>query len=465
MCLMMGLELAAILFDVWPLQAGVIACVVVLPVLGLPALRGREFYLLSAAAVLAAIALWRDGFNVELYWQALSRSGFLASFILLMGLLRDGAVTSSAVAQCGAFITRQPSRRRFFAVFSGAHAFAVLINLGALSLLAPIIQLGVRQGKPPGEPLDEISQIRERRQLTAVLRGFSWFLVWAPTAVTQAVLPTLMTGVDSLRLIKLGLGIAAVMFLTSWAEDTMRWWSYRKKLVSEGALPSFQPMPFPSQSFRNLGAVCFGLFGLSIGFLTLVGTSIVEAVMLSAPLVVVTWILAQNSHMGTAGAVRATRARLIEIATTAVPGSIRETVSLAAAGFIGTLAAHLTPVDVLSQWLDPNVVPAWVFMLGLALAVLAGGQIALSPITMAVFLGSVVAAMPTIPADATLAALGIAAGTAICTTGSPFASGTLVLARASGRTGVELTWRWNLAYTIAACAVLAILFAAITGGR
>jgi len=108
--------------------------------------------------------------------------------------------------------------------------------------------------------------------------------------------------------------------------------------------------------------------------------------------------------------------------------------------------------------------PAWAFLAALSIAVWAGGQVALSPITMAVFLGSLVAALPQAPADPTLAALAIAAGTAICTTGAPFASGTLMLARASGHSGVTLTWKWNGVYTAFATAVLVALFFAITGG-
>ena len=43
--------------------------------------------------------------------------------------------------------------------------------------------------------------------------------------------------------------------------------------------------------------------------------------------------------------------------------------------------------------------------------------------------------------------------------GAPFASGTLMLARASGYSGVELTWKWNLAYTAVSMAVLAGVYA------
>ena len=60
--------------------------------------------------------------------------------------------------------------------------------------------------------------------------------------------------------------------------------------------------------------------------------------------------------------------------------------------------------------------------------------------------------------------LAIAAGTAICSTGAPFASGTLMLARASGYSGVELAWRWNLVYTLVSMAVLAGIYLALTSG-
>ena len=83
-------------------------------------------------------------------------------------------------------------------------------------------------------------------------------------------------------------------------------------------------------------------------------------------------------------------------------------------------------------------------------------------ITMAVFLGSLVVELGTLPVDATLVVLAIAAGTAICTTGAPFASGTLMLARASGYSGVDLAWRWNLAYTLVSMAVLACVYGLLT---
>ena len=452
-----GLELAGLMTRV---------LVLAVPVLGLvlARLRAREFYLLSVAALMTLAALLLGSVESQVFVSALDRAGFLAAFILLMSLLREGAVTSPAVGACGTFLTRQPPRRRFVAVFAGSHLFSVLINLGALSLLAPIVQRGVRDGRDAEAPLDEIGRVRERRQLSAVLRGFSWFLVWSPTAVTQAVLPVLLPGIDAGRLMTLGLGIALLMLLASWAEDILRWRPYRRALMRRGALPRPEPMRLPGRAFLDLALVCATLFGLTLAFKLLGGVSIVAGVMLAAPVTLVVWVFAQHGAFTKGhGSPRAALAQLRGIALTSVPGGLRETCSLAAAGYIGTLAARLVPVDLPVLTLAQGL-PAWVFLTLLSLAVLAGGQVALSPITMAVFLGTLVAGLPAAPADPTLMALAIAAGTAICTTGAPFASGTLMLARASGHSGVTLAWRWHAGYTALVSLLLCAVFFVLTGG-
>ena len=135
-----------------------------------------------------------------------------------------------------------------------------------------------------------------------------------------------------------------------------------------------------------------------------------------------------------------------------------------AAGFIGTVAAALVPADQVAAVLSVEQMPGWIFLSLLTLFVWLCGLVALSPITTAVFLGSLVTELGAVPADPTLMVLAIAAGTAICTLGAPFASGTLMLARASGYSGVDLTWRWNLAYTLASMAVLAAVYALLTSG-
>jgi hypothetical protein len=440
--------------------------VLALPLVAWRALSLREFYLLSICVILFGLTWYFGKAEVEsvapIVTEGLSRSAYLASFIVLMALLREGAVASTSVLEVGSFLTRQTASRRFFTVFAGSHFFAVLINLGALTLLAPIIQRGVRADIPEGEPLDEIAAVRERRQLSAALRGFSWFLVWAPTAVTQAVLPTILTGIDAVRLMAIGLLLALIMFVVSWLEDMARWHRFRKRLQAEGRLPFASATRFPFVAARRLGVVCLVLFGLTVAFTRVGAVSVVTGVMLAAPIVVALWIFAQQSSGGVKTRARATSGRLREIVFGSMPGYAREAVFIACAGFIGTLAANLVLAAGAVNLIGLENQPGWLFMWILTLSALVFGQVGLSPITMAVFLGSLVAELPSMPVDITLAALAIAAGTAVCTSGAPFASGAVMLARATGYSAATLTWRWNGVYTVVVLAVLAVIYAVFT---
>ena len=436
--------------------------VTLLPVIAWRSLRLREGYLLAFCAVLVVIAGLDQRPVADLAAEGLSRASFLASFILLMGLLREGAVTSPSVEAVGLYLTHQPPSRRFLSIFAGSHVFAVLINLGALSLLAPIVQRGVRATVPAGQPLDDIARVRERRQLSAVLRGFSWFLVWAPTAVTQAVMPTLMAGIDALRLMLLGLCLAAVMMAVSWLEDRLRWLPFRRQLQAEGRLPVVHDAAFPADGMRSLAFVCLGLFGLPLLLMALFAVTIVEGVMLAAPLIVAVWVLVQHDAHRRRDALAAAARRLDAIAFEAVPGLVRLAVFLACAGFIGTLAAKLVPVADLAAAVDLDTRPGWLVLWVLTASVWVFGQVGLSPITMAVFLGSLVAELPSMPVDMTHAALAIATGTAISTAGAPFSTGAALLARVTGHSPFTLTWRWNGPYIALALVVLAGVYALLS---
>ena len=117
-----------------------VALVLALPVAGWRSMKLREVYLLAVSfALLGLVAAFRDD-AARLISTGLHRSAYLASFILLMGFLRDGAATSPSILACGRYITAQPAQRRFIAVFSGSHFLSVMVNLGAMSLLGPIVQ-------------------------------------------------------------------------------------------------------------------------------------------------------------------------------------------------------------------------------------------------------------------------------------------------------------------------------------
>ena len=444
--------------------AGLIAkgLVVILPLLAWQKIGLREGYLLALCGLLLGLTWLLGKPLADIVAQGLTRSAYLGSFILLMALLREGALTSASVLKVGTFLTQQPAKRRFLALFTGGHLFAVLINLGSLTLLAPIIQRGVRAAIPAGAPLDDIAEVRERRQISAAFRGFSWFLLWAPTAVTQAVMPTLFGGIEATRLMLVGFALALVMFAVSWLEDTLRWRGFRKRLVTEGRLPQPSAERFPAAAARKLGLLCLTLFALTLGFTWLGQVSVVTGVMLAAPIIVAAWIYTQQADGSARARTAATAGRLRDVGFQSMPGYAREAIFIACAGFIGTLAANLVPTAEVASAIGLAQQPGWLVLFILTALVWLFGQVGLSPITMAVFLGSLVAELPELPVDVTLAALAIAAGTAVCTTGAPFSSGAVMLARATGLPATTITWRWNGSYTLVALVMLGLIYALLT---
>jgi hypothetical protein len=91
--------------------------------------------------------------------------------------------------------------------------------------------------------------------------------------------------------------------------------------------------------------------------------------------------------------------------------------------------------------------------------------LALSPIMMAVFFGSLLGSLPVLPADPTLTALAVSCGWALSMTFSPFATVVLLINRMSGIPPRFLTWRWNLVFTLLAGTALVPVFAFLTSGR
>ncbi|MEC9368681.1 MAG: hypothetical protein VX871_08310 [Pseudomonadota bacterium] len=439
------------------------AAVALFALAGFRLFRLREFYLMGVAAALTAAVFLTEADGGVTVRKAFDQAAFLITFILVLKLLEKGATTSRAILACGHYMTQQPAGRRYAALTVGAHALGVIVNLGTVSLLAPLVLRGVWHGGVRN-PEDEIGMARERRQLCALLRGFSWMVIWAPTAVAPAVLLTLIPGIDAPRVFLLGLMIAAIMLVVGWIEDRIRWLPFRRRLIAEGRLPAHVPTPFPARDFLGLLAVCAAFAGLTVACARTGGVGIVPGLMLAAPPVAFGWVLSQNLALGVAGAFSAARHRIGEMAGEALPQSAPIAMTLGMSAYIGVVAAALVPAAALADALGIDRIPAWMFLASLPVALTIVGHLAVSPIMMAVFFGSILGAVPHLPADPSLVALAISCGWALSMTATPFASVVLLTSQATGIPITTLTWKWNWTFALVAGAVLAAIFYLLTGG-
>lgn len=446
-----GFELVFLVGDAPAAGAAARVAALAAIVLVAPRFGPREWALLAAAVALTAGLVARDG-DWEAARHALDRGAFFAAFILLMMLLREAAATSGAVLAMGHFLTRQQPGRRFVATFVGANLTAVLLNFGAISLLAPLIQRGVRAEPIETEADARRARIREQRQLSALVRGFACVFTWAPTTLTQAIILSSIPGVAVSRMMVLGLTLSVLFLAVGWVEDRLRWGKPRRRA------PGVPVVPFPWRAARDLAVVAACLGAGAWAARAALGIATAEALMMIAPLILAGWVFSQNAGPGPGEGLRALRRRLGEIAAGPIPLMGREAFLLGVAGFIGSAAARLAPVDWIAANLALEHVPAWLFLTALPVIIMAAGNIAISPIMTVVFFAAVITALPVMPAAPELVALALAVGWSLSMTTAPNATGPILLSGITRLPTTVLTWHWNGVYSLGALAVVAALF-------
>ena len=360
--------------------------------------------------------------------------------------MNEAASTSPAVAGVGQFLTRQPPGRRYAALNVGTAALAVMFNIGTISFLVPLVQRGIAARGPD----DGFNPVRQRRQISALLRGFAWSVIWSPTAVAPLVVAGLIPGVERGRWMLIGLAVFALMLAVGAAED---WLRFRHLRGRGGIVDS----PVPWAAALRFAAACFWLMGMTLLFAELTGGSIVTGLLLSCPVMLLGWQAAQT-RLGPAFAHRLQRIldRLPEAAPVAV--------TLASSGFVGRVAADLVQAEAVARMLGFDRMPDFLLLWCIPLALMLLSLFALSPIMMAVFFGSLFGSLAVLPADPTLIAFAISCGWALAMTFSPFATPVLMAQRAAGILPRQLTLGWNLIFSLLAAATLLPVFAVLTGG-
>ena len=154
----------------------------------LASLRGglRERLLLVAAIALTALLIGTPEGRASLR-EATDLAAFFGAFIAALTVMRDVAARSRSILAVGRYLIEQPPGRRFFATAFGGHFLAVFLNFGSVSLMSPLIQESVKDANGVTD------KALERRQLSALVRGFAWVLLWAPTMLTQAIMLAIFT--------------------------------------------------------------------------------------------------------------------------------------------------------------------------------------------------------------------------------------------------------------------------------
>ena len=430
------------------------ACFAVFLVTGTQFIRARERYLLflSALAVLAALIVLPAPSSLLI--EAAIRAAYLSAFFLLLTLLRDGAMTSSSVLQVGRFLTQQPPSRRYWALAVGGHTMGVVMNFGALILLAPLVQRGAKDETGIIPP--QIVAIREQRQLSALIRGFSWFIAWAPTSIAQVVAVTVVTGASAVAVGLMGALAAAIVVIAGWAEDWTFGRKTRQRLGSVNTPAAVAPLP--RAAFGRLGTVYAALVGLSVFLAWALQTQLVNGIILAAAPVTALWITLQLRAGRGDGRSLATRAK--DLVNKTLPQSSPEATTLALGGFVGTVLAGVVPPEALGYVVSLFGEHTASLYIATTATVVLASMIAMPPMLTVTFLGVAISRAEGIALNPDLLALALVLGWAVNLTGSPFGGSNLILSRQTGISVTKLAFDWNARFSIIAFAICALVLLA-----
>lgn len=405
---------------------------------------GRQFFtvretVLFGVALIAALIAWRlEGMDVVL--AALDLATFFGAFIAALTVMRDVAARSTSVLAVGSFLTKQPAGRRYFSTAIGGHLLAVFLNFGAVSLMSPLIQNSVKDAD------GNIDKALERRQLNALIRGFAWVLLWAPTMLAQAILLTIFPEVSWRDVLPLGLVSAAGFILLGRLYDRYEW---------RGGLPaSTQTAPvFPKRAFWIVALICALLIVLTLLVSGLFDRSIAQGLMIIAPVVTLLWYLGQRGDKPPS---------VLHLLAPSAAALARSAVALGLSGFIGRALGRSLPTDSISQFVDLTLIPGWLFLAILPVIINLGGQVALSPILIVVLLGEVMRGFEVLPAADAQIVFALSVGWSLSMMTAPNATATLLISSVCRIPPTTLTWRWNLRFGLL-CYVMAVgIFFVIT---
>ncbi|MDB5125753.1 MAG: hypothetical protein JWP94_3882 [Mucilaginibacter sp.] len=370
-------------------------------------------------------------------YAALSRGTAFAGLMTALGLMREGASNSPLVRACGTHMIAQPPKLRYAALAVGAHLFGLILNLGALVMLSTMIMRGAT-----GTSDERLSELRRRRALTATLRGFATCSTWSPMAITPTVVLSTLPMLKWADIVPYSLALMAMYLVIGGIFDNFE----TRHLVRALQGTPREPAPVGGWGKQlRLVALVGVILAFVIGAEYLLHANVTAAVMIATPPVGMLWMIIQTRPRRRALLLWLRIKRLVLYR---LPRESLETVMFSSSGIIGImLSALIEPawIVALTRPIPPQLVPILVFW-----AVIAAGQIGISPVVSVVVIGGALGAPGVVPVSPYAMAAALTAGWSLTVAWSHFTGSVLTVARIGGVPPPVVSHEWNGRYSMAA---------------
>jgi hypothetical protein len=408
--------------------------------------RQRRFakILFLALTGIGLIGVVTSAHPVALFLSAWRRGAAYAAFFLALSSLRDAAETSKLVRRCGQHLVVQPPGRRYAALTGGGHLFGIILSYGAIDLLGAMVMRANTLQAASGS--EQVRDLRTRRMLMAIYRGFAVMNCWSPLNLMTAVVSTAVPAAPMRLLLPIAFVVAVGMAAIGWVEDRV---SAARQMTAGGARPRTTESWWIHARIVALVALVMLLAELGSVF---IHVSLVAAVTLLVPLVGLGWAVVQAWDFIVAARPIPRTAAVLQRRVTRffhrVPNFRSEATVLAGSGFMGVAVGGALPAAGLAPYiahLPPIAVPLLVPVI-----LIATGQIGLNPVAVIALLG---AAMPDPVAfgiSPAVLAFSCMLGWGLAVNMTPMSASAITTARWAGVSPWTVSTAWNATFTFSA---------------
>ena len=411
-------------------------------VLAAPTTAWSRWVFVAIAVGLSATALVIRPDGADLVHQALKTACLIGAFFVALTWLRNAAATSPAIEACGQYLAEQPPGRRYLALNTGGHLFAIILSYGAISLLGNLAVSSARH-----ETNEEIRLIRTRRMLLAIQRGFVAMLCWSPLSFSMVISVSIVPGASWEASLGICLVSAGLLTALGWGIDSI----FKPRLT--GPAP---PRVASRHNWRSLTPLLalLAILVTCVGSLTLLtGIRAFAVVMVFVPILSLSWIALQTPGSPSAR-IRSMWARTVQYITGDLVAYRSELVLLTMAGLIGTVGSALLAPIVATSGLDLADVPVWLILTTIVWLVPAAGQLGMNPLLSVSLFAPLLPDPATIDVSASVIVLALTSGWALTGASSPFTATTMLVGSLGGVSAYHARTRWNGAFTVLGATLL-----------
>lgn len=412
--------------------------------LSLPKLAWTRLAFVVIGVGLAILAVMTRGDWPAVLARGVVQANFICAFFVALATLRIPAAHSPAIHRCGRYLASRPPGKRYLALTSGGHLFALILNYGAIQLLGAMVERMVSEETDP-----HIAAIRNRRMLVAIQRGFCASIFWSPLAFSMVITTGIVPGASWAATVPFAMFHMAVFTAIGWAHDTL----VKPKLT--GPRPQARAAEGGIADLLPLLVLLLIIFG-GVGLLeVLTGLRMAAIVMVFVPVVALAWLIIEAFGRKGGGEAEL-RSQLRNLIVRDLPAYRSELVLLIMAGFIGAVGGILAKPWIAAMGIDLSAVPLPLLLFAIMLFVPLAGQIGMNPILSVALFAPLLPAPEQLGVSPILIVLAIVSGWAMTGLTSPFTATTMLIAKMGHITPVRVGTSWNGAVFLISLAVLTL---------